>query len=69
MGKDFSSSKSTKFSKIKIIASKIAYIDCRYKFKEGKLFINGIEVFWSFTMKRLIKYYRISNMSVNTSSV
>ena len=35
-------------------------IDHRYKFKEGKVFINGVEGFWSFAKERLIKYHGIS---------
>jgi len=35
-------------------------IDHRYKFKEGKVFINGVEGFWSFSKERLIKYHGIS---------
>jgi transposase len=36
-------------------------IDHRYKFKEGKVFINGVEGFWSFAKERLIKYHGISS--------
>lgn len=35
-------------------------IDHRYKFKQGKVYINGIEGFWSFAKERLIKYHGIS---------
>lgn len=35
-------------------------IDHRYKFKQGKVYINGIEGFWSFEKERLIKYHGIS---------
>lgn len=35
-------------------------IDHRYKFKQGKVYINGIEGFWSFAKDRLIKYHGIS---------
>jgi transposase len=35
-------------------------IDHRYRFKEGKVFINGVEGFWSFAKERLIKYHGIS---------
>ena len=35
-------------------------IDHRYKFKQGKVYINGIEGFWAFAKERLIKYHGIS---------
>jgi len=35
-------------------------IDHRYKFKRGKVYINGIEGFWSFAKERLIKHHGIS---------
>lgn len=35
-------------------------IDHRYKFKEGKVYINGVESFWSFAKERLIKHHGIS---------
>jgi len=35
-------------------------IDHRYKFKQGKVYINGIEGFWSFAKERLIKHHGIS---------
>lgn len=35
-------------------------IDHRYKFTQGKVYINGIEGFWSFARERLIKHYGIS---------
>jgi transposase len=35
-------------------------IDHRYKFKQGNVYINGIEVFWSFAKERLMKHYGIS---------
>jgi hypothetical protein len=35
-------------------------IEHRYKFKQGKVYINGIEGFWSFAKERLIKHHRIS---------
>ena len=35
-------------------------IDHRYKFKYGKVYINGIEGFWSFAKERLIKHHGIS---------
>jgi transposase len=35
-------------------------IDHRYKFKDGKVYINGVEGFWSFAKERLIKYHGIS---------
>lgn len=35
-------------------------IDHRYKFKSGKVYINGIEGFWSFAKERLIKHHGIS---------
>lgn len=42
------------------IRIQVANIDYRYKFKEGKAFINGVEGFWSFAKERLIKYQGIS---------
>jgi transposase len=36
-------------------------IDHRYKFKEGKVFINGVEGFWGFAKERLMKYHGISS--------
>lgn len=35
-------------------------IDHRHKFKEGKVYINGVEGFWSFAKERLIKHHGIS---------
>jgi transposase len=35
-------------------------IEHRYKFKQGKVYINGIEGFWSFAKERLIKHHGIS---------
>ena len=35
-------------------------IDNRYKFKLGKVYINGVEGFWSFAKERLIKHHGIS---------
>jgi len=35
-------------------------IDHRHKFKRGRVYINGIEGFWSFARERLIKYHGIS---------
>jgi transposase len=35
-------------------------IDHRYKFREGKVFINDVEGFWSFAKERLIKFHGIS---------
>lgn len=35
-------------------------IDHRYKFKRGKVYINGIEGFWSFAKELLMKYHGIS---------
>jgi len=35
-------------------------IDHRYKFEQGKVYINGIEGFWSFAKERLIKHHGIS---------
>ncbi|MFN3654220.1 MAG: IS1595 family transposase [Candidatus Nitrosotenuis sp.] len=35
-------------------------IDHKYKFKSGKVYINGIEGFWSFAKERLIKHHGIS---------
>jgi transposase len=32
----------------------------RYKFKQGKVYINGIEGFWSFEKEQLIKHHGIS---------
>jgi len=34
-------------------------IDHRYKFKQVKVFINGIEGFWSFAKQRLLKYHGV----------
>ncbi|MEM3099693.1 MAG: transposase [Nitrososphaerales archaeon] len=35
-------------------------IDHKYKFKSGKVYINGIEGLWSFAKERLIKHHGIS---------
>jgi transposase len=35
-------------------------IDHRYRFKQGKVYINGVEGFWGFAKERLIKYHGIS---------
>lgn len=35
-------------------------IDHRYKFTNGKVYINGVEGFWSFAKERLIKHHGIS---------
>jgi len=35
-------------------------IDHRYKFKRGKVYINGVEGFWSFAKEKLIKHHGIS---------
>ena len=35
-------------------------IDHGIRFKRGKVYINGIEGFWSFAKERLIKYHGIS---------
>lgn len=35
-------------------------IDHQHKFKQGKVYINGIEGFWSFAKERLIKHHGIS---------
>lgn len=35
-------------------------LDHRYKFKSVKVYINGIEWFWSFAKERLIKHHGIS---------
>jgi len=35
-------------------------IDHCYKFKQGEVYINGIEGFWAFAKERLIKYHGIS---------
>jgi transposase len=35
-------------------------IDHRYKFKQGKVYINGIEGFWAFAKERLMKHHGIS---------
>jgi len=35
-------------------------IDHRYKFKQGKVYINGVEGFWAFAKERLIKFHGIS---------
>jgi len=38
------------------VAIKHLNIDPRYTFKEGEVYINGIEGFWSFAKERLIKH-------------
>jgi len=35
-------------------------IDHQYKFKQGKVYINGVEGFWAFAKERLIKHHGIS---------
>ena len=35
-------------------------IDHSHRFKQGKVYINGIEGFWSFAKERLIKHHGIS---------
>jgi len=35
-------------------------IDHQHKFKQGKVYINGIEGFWSFAKERLMKHHGIS---------
>ncbi len=35
-------------------------IDHQHKFKQGKVYINGVEGFWSFAKERLIKHHGIS---------
>ena len=35
-------------------------VDHGYKFKQGKVCINGVEGFWSFAKERLIKHHGIS---------
>jgi transposase len=35
-------------------------IDHQYKFKQGKVYINGIKGFWSFAKERLMKHHGIS---------
>ncbi len=35
-------------------------INLRYKFKHGKVYINGIEGFWSFAKEHLMKHHGIS---------
>jgi len=35
-------------------------VDHKYKFKRGKVYINGIEGFWSFAKERLIKFHGVS---------
>ena len=35
-------------------------IDHKHKFKQGKVYINGIEGFWSFAKERLAKHHGIS---------
>jgi len=35
-------------------------IDHQFKFKQGKVYINGVEGFWSFAKERLIKHHGIS---------
>lgn len=35
-------------------------INHKYKFKRGKVYINGVEGLWSFAKERLIKHHGIS---------
>jgi len=35
-------------------------VDHQYKFTDGKVYINGVEGFWSFAKERLIKHHGIS---------
>jgi len=35
-------------------------VDHRYRFKCGRVYVNGIEGFWSFAKERLIKHHGIS---------
>jgi len=42
------------------VAISIINIDHRYKFKQGKVSINGIEGCWSFAKERLMKHQGIS---------
>jgi hypothetical protein len=37
-------------------------IDHEHKFKQGKVYINGIEGFWSFAKERLIKHHGSSRL-------
>jgi transposase len=39
-------------------------IDHKYKFKQGKVYINGIEGFWSFAKERLMKHHGISKEKI-----
>lgn len=36
------------------------HIDHQFRFKQGKVYINGVEGFWSFAKERLIKHHGIS---------
>jgi hypothetical protein len=38
-------------------------VDHGYKFKQGKVCINGVEGFWSFAKERLIKHHGISKIN------
>jgi hypothetical protein len=40
--------------------SRYLNIDHRYKYRQRKVYINGIEGFWSFAKERLMKHYGIS---------
>jgi len=35
-------------------------IDHSHRFKQGKVYINGIEGFWSFAKERMLKYHGVS---------
>jgi transposase len=48
------------YSSLMFCGYKHLSVDHEYKFKSGKVYINGIEGFWSFAKERLIKYHGIS---------
>ncbi len=48
------------YDSLMFCGSKHLNIDHRYKFKQGKVYINGIEGFWAFAKERLIKHHGIS---------
>ena len=48
------------YSSLMFCGYKHLSIDHEYSFKSGKVYINGIEGFWSFAKERLIKYHGIS---------
>ena len=48
------------FNSLMFCGYKHLNIDHRYKFKQGKVHINGINVSWAFAKERLIKHHGIS---------